>query len=74
VTLDLQDVPMRRTDEARVGLMVVRVWAEGRQGDQLRVRIVRTVDVQSSERVVAAASTAEEVCDEVRAWLADFST
>ena len=28
----------------------------------------------SRERVVAAASTAEEVCEEVRAWLEDFST
>lgn len=54
-----------------VGVVIVRAWREGPR-QQLRMRVTYSMDVSSPRQVVAAASSSEEVCDRVRAWLVEY--
>lgn len=55
----------------RVGVLVVRAWVEGEdeQDQHLRARVTRTDDVVDSRELTAVATSVDEVCDIVRAWL-----
>lgn len=54
----------------RTGVLVVRAWVEGDSAaGGLRARIVRTLDVTSSESESSSAATPEEVYRVVRLWL-----
>jgi hypothetical protein len=57
----------------RVGVLVIRIWMEHDSGSSLRARITRTLDISARDDVVTAATTDDEICAEVRAWLRAFS-
>jgi hypothetical protein len=60
--------------EPLVGVIVVRVWLEQRASPALRARLTRTTDLAAGERTVSAAAGADDICDQVRAWLNDFQS
>jgi hypothetical protein len=51
--------------------MLVRVWLEAPAPKGLRARLIGISDL-SLERETSAASSVDEVCDQVRAWLEAF--
>jgi len=54
----------------RVGLLVVRVWLEGKPEERgLRARITHTRDLAEGAEVVTAAATPADVYVAVREWL-----
>jgi hypothetical protein len=53
------------------GVLVVRAWIEDEESSGLRARITRSVGFDLDERV-ATATSIDEVCDEVRAWLSEL--
>ena len=54
----------------RTGLLVVRVWLEGKPDDGgLRARITHTLNVADGAEVVTAAAATEEIFNAVRDWL-----
>jgi hypothetical protein len=57
--------------ERRAGIMLVRVWLEAPAPKGLRARLIGISDL-SLERETSAASSVDEVCDQVRAWLEAF--
>lgn len=63
---------MAASQEERIGVLVLRAWLEPGAEPRLRVRITRSLDVRRQEPTIAAAATAEEAADIVRAWLIAF--
>lgn len=52
-------------------LMILHVWVES--GHRLRVRLIRTDDVESGQTVTSYASTAPEVVAAVQRWLDEIT-
>lgn len=52
----------------RSGVLVVRAWIEG-ETPQLKARISHTIDLVRREPESTTASSAEQICAEVRRWL-----
>ena len=52
----------------RSGVLVVRAWIEG-DPPRLKARITHTIDVTQRERRTATASSADQICAEVRRWI-----
>jgi hypothetical protein len=52
----------------RTGVLVVRAWVEG-DPPQLKARITHTLDVTRPQSESATASSADQICAEVRRWL-----
>lgn len=62
-----------RADEP--GLLIVRAWFEddGHAGRALRARITRSLGLlEPRDETVSSAASADEICETVRAWLADM--
>ena len=53
----------------RSGVLVVRAWVEGGTPAGLRARITQSRDLASTEQLVTAAATVDEILATVRAWL-----
>ena len=73
-TTDNCVVTPTRNDEGmpsppRTAVLIVRAWTEGGPVPHLRARITQNLDVASADDVVTTATTVEEVCQTVRAWL-----
>ena len=60
------------TPHDRTGALIVRVWIEARHETPLRARITQTLDASGPERSVVAVSSAEGICEAVRAWVDAF--
>lgn len=56
----------------RSGLLVMRVWIEEPPPRHLRVRVTHMSDVASGREEVTTASSIDDVCAFVRAWLEAF--
>jgi hypothetical protein len=58
----------------KTAVLVIRVWwDEGLDGNALRARITRTLDVSDADALeTAAASEDEEIVAAVSAWLCSF--
>lgn len=59
-------------NDDRVGVLVVRVRAEGPLAEGLRARITTTLDLSSGDEVVTLATDKEGVLAAVREWLDAF--
>jgi hypothetical protein len=59
----------------RTGVLVLRAWVQRGIGTDLRIRITGTRDVTKTKGadVAATASTPEQVCEVVHAWLDDIA-
>ena len=59
----------------RTGVLVLRAWVQPGGGADLRIRITGTRDVTQAKGadVAATASTPEQVCQVVHAWLDDVA-
>jgi hypothetical protein len=71
VSIVEQFEPASNNDE-RVGVLVVRVWAEGPPAEGLRARITTTLDLSSGDEAVTLAGDKEAVLAAVREWLDAF--
>lgn len=60
--------------QERSGALIVRVWIEATHEIPLRARITQSLDAAGPEHSVAAASSAKEICEVVRAWVDAFET
>jgi hypothetical protein len=58
----------------RTGVLVLRVWVEGRAPVDFRGRIVASLDVADRGREHAVVGTATEAEDFISEWLARFLT
>ena len=63
---------MNATAERRTGMLIVRAWLEQDNGNQLRTRITRSLDVARRGEIVSSAATVDDVCSTIRAWLEEF--
>lgn len=61
-----------RVPAERVGLLIVRAWAEADSPVPLRAVLRLTTDLSSGMQRRLTLTDADEVCDAVRAWLADI--
>ena len=58
----------------KTAVLVIRAWLEaGVEGNALRARITRTLDVAEPETIETAAASEEEILAAVRAWLRSFA-
>ncbi len=57
----------------REGVLILRVWLEGRGDPKLRVRILGRLDVDLDDQDTAAAASIEETLGYVRGWLERFA-
>jgi hypothetical protein len=55
----------------RAGVLVVRVWLEA-GSRQPRARVVAKLDVDDGREMTYAASSVDEICAVIRAWMAEF--
>jgi hypothetical protein len=53
-------------------VLVVRAWLEDTSETALRARVTQTLDIAAQDVVVIIASSSDDVCDAVRAWLDAF--
>jgi uncharacterized protein YbjT (DUF2867 family) len=53
-------------------MLIVRAWLEQDNGNQLRTRITRSLDVARRGEIVSSAATVDDVCSTIRAWLEEF--
>jgi hypothetical protein len=53
-------------------VLVVRAWLEDASETALRARITQTLDIEAQDEIVVVASSSDDVCDAVRAWLDAF--
>lgn len=63
---------MTAADGQRIGVLVVRAWLEDASNLALRARITQTLDIAAQDELIIVASSTEDVCDAVRAWLDAF--
>jgi hypothetical protein len=63
---------MGTADEERTGVLVLRAWVEANSDNGLRVRITRTTPGGTTEAVISAAATVDDVCTIVRSWLEEL--
>ena len=59
-------------DELRVGVLALRVWADGPLPEGLRVRITSRLDLSSTDDLVTMAADTETVISAIREWLDRF--
>ncbi len=52
----------------RTGILVVRAWTEGNQGE-LRARLIWSPDISTRPEVVTTTTSAEELHATIQAWL-----
>lgn len=52
--------------------MIVRLWAEPNHPTTTRARIIQTLDAGQDEQTVDAAASADDICDVMKRWVADF--
>lgn len=57
----------------RAAVMVVRLWVEGNRETGLRARITQTLDTTGTERSLAVAASADDICDAVKLWVDAFN-
>lgn len=55
------------------GVLIVRLWIEPNHPTALRARITRTLGNTKGEHTVAVASSGEEICTIVQAWVSAFT-
>lgn len=53
--------------------MVVRLWVEGNHEADLRARITQTLDTTGTERSLAVAASADDICEAVKRWVDAFT-
>ena len=63
---------MEKPRSARSGVLVVRLWMEGSEGDDLRARVTASAGHGSANLPVATAASADAVATAVRSWLEGF--
>jgi hypothetical protein len=63
---------MGTSSQERTGVLILRAWAEGNEEDGLRVRIIRSIQGDTTEPVSKAAATVDDVCTVVRSWLEEL--
>lgn len=56
----------------RSGILIVRLWMEGKDRDGLRARITQTLDSEGQEPLMATAGDAEGIYTAVRTWVEGF--
>jgi hypothetical protein len=56
----------------RTGVLVLRVWTEGRGSDDLRGRIIASLDVADQQRELVVVREAEEAEAFISEWLGRF--
>jgi hypothetical protein len=64
---------MQRAEERRTGILIIRVWSEGRHERSLRIRITRTDDVAASNETSSSTTSIDEASGSVRSWLEAFA-
>lgn len=57
----------------RRGTLFVRVWVDDESHPPLLIRIVEVVGGPERERTVAVASSVDEACEALRAWLGEVA-
>jgi hypothetical protein len=62
---------MSSASPERAGWLVVRVWLEA-GSQQPRARIIAGMDIADGQEFTRAASSVDEVCEVVRAWMTEF--
>ena len=62
----------RQSEPGRTGVLLIRVWLEGGDEPQLRIRIVSRHDLAGDADATASAATIEEALVYVRDWLERF--
>ena len=56
----------------RSGVLVVRIWCEDDEREQLRARIMQAHDVTLPGTTSMVASTVDDICAVVREWAEEF--
>lgn len=54
-------------------MLIVRLWIETDHENGLRARITQTLDTMETERSVAVAASADDICAVVRKWVLAFA-
>ena len=56
----------------RTGVLIIRLWVEDSHGQNVRARIIQSMDITAEEPVATSASTVEDVIRKVRQWMDAF--
>ncbi|AQA15903.1 hypothetical protein BV401_01840 [Streptomyces malaysiensis subsp. malaysiensis] len=59
--------------DTRTGVLILRVWWEPEQTPALRARLLVAINPQQAPAVYSVAAGLDDVCDQVRAWLQEWS-
>ena len=70
--MEMGDSAVDSSDDVRVGVFTVRVWAEGPTRELLRARISSALDVATGEPVVTTVVGKDAVLSALAEWLDDF--
>ncbi len=66
------DEPVAPPDGQRVGLFLIRVWAEAPPSGGFRARLIETPDIEHSQQTTTATDSIDEVCLRVRHFIDTF--
>jgi hypothetical protein len=70
---EIQEATPDRDPAERSAVLVIRLWAEGDQPGGLRARLIQVLDARSREQTVATATSVDDICAAVRAWVEAFA-
>jgi hypothetical protein len=56
----------------RTGVLIIRLWVEDSRGQNVRARIIQSMDITAEEPVATSASTVEDIVRKVREWMDAF--
>jgi hypothetical protein len=64
---------MQGAEEQRTGILIIRVWSEGRRATRLRIRITRTDHIGRSNETSTSTDSIDDASATVRGWLERFA-
>lgn len=56
----------------RTGVLIIRLWVEDAPGQNVRARIIQSMDITAEEPVATSAATVEDIVGKVHDWLDAF--
>ena len=56
----------------RTGVLIIRLWVEDGLGQNVRARIIQSMDITAEEPAATSASTVEDILRKVRDWMDAF--
>lgn len=63
---------MAASRPGRTGVLIIRLWIEDSSGQNVRARIIQSMDITAEEPLATSASTIEDIDRKVRDWLEAF--